>query len=985
MPEVKVAANGAFGVPDLNLMASGTVADVNRPLKNPEEELLLEVGGTTSIPLSIFDGQFQVDTSASADLRLKIHKSLQEIRDPFGEMRRPSDLDLSRWGEFSVTGALRAAGSGSFEASPWRFSAAAMASTELSYRHLVVLPQEVSLAKAAATLIGRARRPSHFLEGALEPGEFHEFTGRLKFDLKATAGAGFKSEFKTNLAIFDGFSPEVKVTARATFEAALGLSIFEETTFIVLRQPDWAEEQLRLRISSKKDRGLTIGVKIAIAVQHNLGDVLSRTLDHAFGLTPVADALETLQEISEYAKKIAAGSQSLNGLLESLSKKSGSSIFKRLWEGLSLGDDQKVAEFTGKVARFVDSYKSLDSKLKELWEDFLEHADVGDQSTLRSVLQEIAGFGGSSREKILKNLVAKVSNQQGQAILRLLELLTGETLEGLLSGFQKNEDDLQTAVTSAATRAKKFLDFLDEGPVQEVADRLHAFARKAGIEGVVEWLAKNASSPDAVKTAANNAVTKVVSRLFHKTVQSLGEAELRQLQSWAAKVSQALDVEKRLAPWRESIKKDLARLDQEMGFSLSFEISRQITKEAILDAKIGKPLWETISEALVKGDLPELLRIVTRADDEDPADRDSEFPISVVYECSMLSRRSRKSGWGLRLKAFGLEWLTARSSLRLVESQDKVTAIQGRQVKVRGLSELTSQDDRELWKSAMELEIASQKGSFGGPSTPGDAVLSLSIGIEDDKMKAAEAAGLDGLLVELGFVSQSNTTAADFLEIDGEARLGLKLAFSANLIDLVGAISAIPAKGVNKTEALVATKRVFDDEMVQIFHDGARTGLVLNTYLSSPDGEAAVKKGMLETISDLQAVKVVTIGTRQIRMVRGVSNAILPPYQVLRQVSALLGRVEPDASRTGKALAQLNKDANGKVHDVAAAFETLAEQVVRQHNSLNLSAYANPMVGFWIFCRRLQAGLKTRVTVRGAATLERKESGSWSAPVIWTL
>lgn len=962
MSEVRV--QNAFGVKGLELAAVGDVDNLLAPLANPADELELKVAaGTSSGAIGLFDQAFQVSGEAGAKLLLKVHKANGPAKDAFGVDTAPGSHQ--RWCELAIEGRLRASASDTASSGPFRFSASASASSELEYRRFFPVPAQTPLTDIATQALLGARFPGRFFDRQLLPGEWHRFVGRLRFGLDLSGGAGFEtSQYQDVVELFQDFSPEIRATAQATVSAALGFSLFESTEIVVHRPIDGSEDRMRLRLARVHDRGLTFGAKVALGLQTNLGTVLNQTLDHVFALEPVADVFDAWKEIAAFGS--AQGWQQLQS---KVTKKAADTVLGLFQRYAGLQTSATVDGLIGAVASWLKKWDSLDGVLKDLWADLLEHGGPGSDPALRELLGKVTELrGAGDRSQALARIVALKNDADGRPFLSLIELLSGETLESLISSPE--EGALAAALDRVAKMAQDALDQMNAGPVP-VLRALDQFAKESGIAAVVAKLRHHLGSATNLREAIESPLRKVVERLFGKAWEQLEKSELARLRTWAKKVDAEL---KDFQKWETKLRADLKRLDERFGLSLSFELSRQFHQEAFLDVDLCDRIWEkaAIRDELRNGDLPAVIRRLAEAATAEDTDDAIE-----IRECAFLTRRIRSSAWGLMVEALGFKLVREVGSLRTLQKVERITGC-GTTVELRGASERFSKtqsgSNKEAWRSKAELELTAALA--GKNFAPEVAKVVLEVSLEDDKMLEGERKAIDHLLAHLGLVAIEGQASAPVCQ--PFVRFSVTVQFSGAPVALLGAL----AKAAERKGVLAEVERLYRDELVgadeAAFEPGLRAGDVMARLLRD--------SGFLEALRDPQAVldflrtHTATVQGRSLDLFDNLGCRPKAAVGSLASLPAAMnGRWPALAKKTAKVLA----GASGKKE--IEAWEKLTHAFVAQHKALVLDGYSiNPMLGFYVFFALLAQA--PGVSLHAAASLQVKEEnagGAWSVPKLW--
>jgi hypothetical protein len=914
-------------------------------------------------------------------------------KDPFLAAPLPEPPAGTRWVEFTADGRFDASANANYApAAALRLSATASRLGELHYRHLLQVATSDSRATALTAVTQGARLPGRSLDGGLAPGQCFELRGLLRLGLDARASRGGSWLAQATATLFDGFSQRVTCAVEATVEAALGLALFDEVSLAVGTACQVNPEWVRIRAARTHEDRLTLGAIVALTVTHGAGSVLATILDHLFSLAPLARTIETLAEI---AQKLADGEWKdlLGRLSDDAARLFLAAADDRGWVDW---DDARITGFTASVDRVVEAFAGLDGRVASWWESLLGRVDLGSDSPARTALAALADLDPDDPNLASHALDAAIE-PGGGALRTTLELLTGESLEDLLTMVGPSA----TAKVADAVRiARQGRSFLVDTP-DALAGAIDDFARQVGIAGVADWLAANATSPDALKAAATRAVRGVVSRLLDtawEEIASPGDVAL--VRAWAGRVADAL----RCADdWHAGVKRDLEKLDGTFGASLAVELSRVTRESALIDLEVdpdAKDIMRPMSVAIAAGDVAAILRVADAAVDRAtrPDGAHESAPV-LVRECLLTSSRLRTSTLSSLLTLFGADIHGAHQRRRATEAEVRVKQSPKGTLSRRGSYVASfSQEDRpsrETFTStvAVRASATAQDGAVWRPyAAIVEPELRLTVRYEDDKLAPAEAAAIDRLLDRLGFAGPQ--AAAGAVEAGcRDARFALQVGMDGTA---VRALLDTRNRASWGRDVLAAAHAWLGDELLtqaeSVCEKHTRCGDVMAALLRDPTVGAAMCSGSLELLEVLGRpfrlrLKNWETGTSQTVLVRPVrsgsgAKTLVPAFEALRNLADCRGRgwSAMRVARGSWGLAQ-----HSMAPEALAGFGTELARAL-DVCSPSGSTYPNPMFDFWLALARVwRAAPAALATARGYATLRTRTNDIWSEPASWSL
>lgn len=549
-------------------------------------------------------------------------------RDLFGEGSEVEPA-TGRFAAFDAKLDVEADGKAS-DLGPWSLSIAGSLDSKVAYRHLLAVPQEDTQARALLRVTGSARMPSAVDLATLSEDEYHSLAAMMTLGIEAGVEKGFSASIDERLIeVFDGLPLAIAAQVEGSIRATLGLALHGSMRVTVGRDGH-RPRYVRIRIERSHQGTFTFGAMIAVQATYDLASSLESILDHALGLLPMPKIEQAVGEV----ENLLDG----NGSWDNVRAKLSSAVAERIsvligvpgWLD-QVAEDGKVRELFEQVRGAVKAYRDLDAKVKSWWDHLLVSSGFDKAEKLRGLLGALRSMDPDTMT--LTDLIDQQKQPELAALLELIELISGRSVEELVTGGGAGLHAALVRVKSFATQAMLVLDLPDA-----VLSRFHSFAKGTGIAGVVEWLEQNASDLETLKKKANGAVEELLARLVGKVVAEIEDADLRRIQTWVKKLRTVLDTK---TTWEQGLKKKIALLKGQVGFNLAIELGRLATDSAILDVEVA--LDETsvvrgVQSALRRLSLDGILAALPSDPEGDVAVDDLPF---ILRECIFLSRRER--------------------------------------------------------------------------------------------------------------------------------------------------------------------------------------------------------------------------------------------------------------------------------------------------------------------------------------------------------
>lgn len=688
--------------------------------------------------IKLLDGRLDL---SRADLTVEAEvPASAPVRDLYGEGSETQPAS-GRVAVFAAGLGVEAEGKGS-DIGPWGLSVAGSLDGTVTYRHLLAVPREDRIASALLRVAGSAQLPNLVDLRKLAVDEHHVLDATMGIGVDVGVGKDFSASIEAPLLeVFDGLPLKLSAQAEGAVRATLGLALHGSMRLVVGRDGE-APDLVRIRLERKHQGSFTFGAMIAVQATYDLASSLESILDHALGLLPMPQIEKALGQVEALLGDGDDWDKVRSDLSAVMAERVAVLLGVEGWIDKVAADDEVKARFE-QLRTAVKAYRSLDTKVRSWWDHLLVASGFDRKQKIRTLLGTMKGIDPNTTT--LADLLDTKNHPDLAAILELVELITGQSVEDLVAGAGVDLPAILARAKRFAEQAMSVIDLPDT-----VLDRFHDFAKKTGIEGVVEWLETNAGDLETLKKTANAQIEALLARLIGKAVAEVDGEDLKLIRDWAGRVKTLLDTRDE---WEAKLREKIASLKGTVGFNLAIEVGRLATETAIIDLDVR------LDATSVAGKVQSALRCVSvdgilaalPAEPEDPADGDE--PPFLLRECVFLSRRERWSTGGLLLNSF----LAKTDRRRITETTVAFTSAGGaiqRHISTSGRFVLTQQSNLAgHFSAAAELRLdatdglRSRSAPCTGPRTPS---LRLTAMRADDKTTPAELAALLELIERLG-------------------------------------------------------------------------------------------------------------------------------------------------------------------------------------------------------------------------------------------
>ncbi len=356
---------------------------------------LSEPVGTTAFPLAVieastptfdsrlFDRSFAVSAAAKLPVGIDIraqHAAIDDV-EGLGPFAAPSgtsyaDFRLAFDVEVAGAGAVPTSGSG------LTVGISAGGALDAAYRHLVPVSAETSRLRAVERVLGDSGLPQllDLRGGKLLDGELHVLSGSCHLDLGLKGRLGGQFDHTMIVEAFDQAVDLLKARVAYSVDATLGYSLDRKMNLVVGRVGTLREGWVRVRLSAEKERRIAFSIVFALQVEYDLGHGLVALLDRIVELEPVTRLKLAMAKLAEVADRLEEPDQTWDVLKQELQGEAaqliGSYLDDHGWLDRVAGSPELASAFAA-AHRIVETYRGLDEKVEELWNQILAAGELG--------------------------------------------------------------------------------------------------------------------------------------------------------------------------------------------------------------------------------------------------------------------------------------------------------------------------------------------------------------------------------------------------------------------------------------------------------------------------------------------------------------------------------------------------------------------------------------------------------------------------------
>ncbi|HKS21238.1 MAG TPA: hypothetical protein VJZ76_00455 [Thermoanaerobaculia bacterium] len=923
------------------IFTAGVSNDITVALDGVADSKILDPVGTSAyqVPglsvdaakpnLQVFDLTASLDASSTA--QASINAASAEIA-PFDASEPLTAPQGSSYAQLVIDGNLSGSFGGTLKNAPLTVSASAAPS--FTYTHWTLASATETRLDALTRLVTSAQLPQYENITSLLPGEATRFGATLQIDLGAQAQYGDSFDLDKAVSLFDGLSAQLTASVAYQIKASLGWSLYDEMDVVVANAQQNHAGWVRVRIDRTRNDTFTAGATFALNVAYDASSIAD-ALEKAFQASSLPLAIQILTTVAKGdwdAIKSSISERATNDLIAAIAGTG--------WKE-EAANSPAVTEAIADINKVVSIYNGVDAKVQQLWNSLLLKVDLQPGSDLRNTIDKIAALDPQN-----PNLQQFLS-PEAQKDLQMLEALSGKSIEQLLVGSNAS---VSIAITSAVNLAKQLERVINDTPT-EIMSALTTFSQEHGIASIIQWLATNATSLDAIQAWGDSEIKNVVTKAVGKAWNLISPADLQTVQTWAQKiVAQWTDLSTKLANAAKYLQGTL-------GFNLSAELSRASQWSAVLDFEVDPTNAAAVTAVranLPKGNVHDMLVAL----DSVAADAWS------IRESVMTSRRLKTGVSTALLSLLGLSRTQTVSSQTFTESVVQITDA-GRSASYSGgftQSVTIGSTSSECSVSAV-AEGADASHDSNAPFANPSQEIHLTFSRNDSTVSATTLQALQTLLEDLGFFVTAGEPATD-------TPAGSETAFTIDIVLDANALAQLAHDDGERNwngDFRNAAYRLFNDAMVA----GQEFATVLRSDVFA------------ETWTDTS-----TTEFRQDPRANGIpyENRTLGILDDNLQFTAEFIPVRMLITRRPGGFGELDKLQTALANP--GNLKQLAEGGAAFFSKAMLREWNNPMFTLWFtiarLCRMSGAAL---ATAKGLATLRSRQSSTdaFGAPMQWSL
>jgi hypothetical protein len=841
------------------------------------------------------------------------------------------------------------------------------------YRHLLPAKKNAKRRPTLSRVVKASRLPHQLELHKMAAGEMHHWNRTFYFDFGLKARYGQVFDIDEVMRPFDDFSIELKTHIEATLSASLGFGMYDSMDLRVGREGH-GKKWFRLHLERQRKKDMSLGLRLALQADYDFGgNSLVKVLDQALETSPAQQILQALADVRKAS--LSAAGKPWEDIKNALTQNTQRTLRKFFDGAVDLDqwveDTPELGRLMDFAGELVDAYDSVEPTISSWWNDLLEEAHLGQDSNLRSRLEDIINFD------LEAPLTDPLTDPFANLPIDLIEALTGRVLDPLLDTLERR-GVIQRA-QKLASEATDFLNRLAAMP-DDFIGRFHTFAERTGIAQAVATLRQFDTAAElkgALNEQANQWLQSVAERLVGKAWEQIAEDDLEKIRNFAKELDELLHT---LQGLPDPLRSALRRLKGEFHLNLSYHFQRVTSTSSLIDIVFDpndRSLRRLMEAMLEQRDAQRLLARLAKLDD------DSE-PSYEILESVFTWRRTTTGTFSLLAKflnpGFDRKFINQRTTALTTQIQDGA-----RKAIYIGGFERTLLHDSYSFQAGTWLE-ASAEGQGTDLDAPFDRLdFSLELGIArtDHAMTQPVLAAYHKLLWTLGFLKNGPDIRPLFdHRINHQARFSLRLRF-AN--DAVATLSQDLTEKGCQAIFVAAAQRWFRDDFTAdrvIGHLGlegtqqpVRKGMMLACEIARPKilGFSAgpeFKNWMLghwfscQTDDSLFKVK----GNE---LYKPLSRVLWHRDAGFRQFTRLREHLQATDAQKPEMLLQL-------MHQAAKTF----------HRSC-AGGWDNPMFNFWLLLALIDYQTKAgRLTgVRGLAQLSTRASkvDDWEQTTQWHL
>lgn len=731
-----------------------------------------EFRGAATLGAQLVDG--------SVTLGLSTIQDTGESLDPLGNFEAPSG---KRWADLDLRAGADISGTGS-SGGAVAVTVSASADLAFEYRFVRAVPTTDDLQTAVARVLGEVLLPFSFDPKSFGPDRWYEMSLDASLSISGELAAGKTLNLYSNDGPLAGLlpsdSPEVAARLEVAAKASIGLELADNLRVgagrLAAKTPGW----VRFRLERSRSSSISFGASLAVTLWYNK-EVLKRLLDAGLGRIGYLQVQERLLAIKTQVDQLG---QDLT--VENLRSRLSEELFDFAAKALPIDEVTGEIADTAKdllagIQRVKTRFTELDGEFQGLVDHLLAAGSLAPGKPLNEALSELKALGDLSRDELMQKFLGGIGDLEP-----LFDLLSRTSIDDLLLD---GADKLHSEVSRVAGGASKVLELVQEVDDADLTDLLEKLTGSDRIRKVVDFINTAPPTPAEFKAFLKNKADSELEELIDKLVggavddfsnTALGR-RLENLRTWAGTVSERLA---NAASIDQRLKAEIDKLRDRIGFVASFTIDRTTRRTTMIDVEMEPKACTAAYRELALGKVGEFIEKLP-FEKQGESDDNAEEPPFRFYHFVLASERSTTLTW-LFAPTVGAGSKKSRrafdsSRIEIADQDGQLTrtgTYSGGLVQTSGAAK---EGLLRSWMGSVWLDsvgtapMDAQSASLDAPYTEVDHEFRLATLRYDDKTTPEERAGLDAMLLRLGFPAGTFSSLAPAEATASRVKVDLRL------------------------------------------------------------------------------------------------------------------------------------------------------------------------------------------------------------------
>lgn len=837
----------------------------------------------------------------------------------------------------------------------------ASAGGDVTYRHLRSAKGTVTKLNALKKLVATSRLPILLKPRNLDTGELQSLASHMEVDLGLTAEYGYTKDLEYDL--FGDNNAPITASIKAAINASFGLALTGEFDFTLescTTQETENENWVRARLERKRKSTLSLAAKLDIEVAYDLGSGLVGLLNELLGTQPAQQLFDTIDNIGEDLRTFSTTDWEAL-VKEKLTARSQTILDNYLGDGVddlvNAFGSSNVRKLLVNTQRALTYYRSMDSKIKDLWNRVLGYAHVGPGTKLYSALVVISKLDPNDLDSSLDDLL----EHQGLQAIQLVEAITGESIEELIVGADPHVANFLEEAVNAAKSILKFIHNTDINVIKS----LNAFTKKTGVEGAVNWLETNLGGVETVADLkekligdANILIQEGVEKLINKAWDKIPQSLLDELKDLATKLADYIG---NIDEEKQQLKEKLENMKGDVGMNLGLEWDRVLERTAVVDVSFDPKDRKVLAayNRLVKGDVHGFLSALPDEDDDDDADY-------MLNQCLLTDTRTSTLAFNFSISALrGVKTKNRRqvsSSISVVQDANGWHRV-GEYV---GAYTRIIQEEKQTWQASATASASAYANDKELDQAYTDIIwdLTVSTSRNDTNTSSSELEATLDMLERLGFSDAREEINVANVPDGTTTRLAVKLELGGSTLKTI-----LGAEKNQRALAFLNAGYFWHDTVLASRVGGKPVGPYLAAVIKS--------NAYLQSWHDPRLLKRLNIDSPSARA-QGMGLKTVAAWPSLMAIPTAYGMSENEEEDTVESLDKATEDqTHDNLRSVMNDFSAFAKAATAK------AAWTSPMYALYLpLCLLANTDPDLLDDVHGTATFRWKKNDDWQTPVV---